>query len=157
MESPPREAWLVPTPVTGFHTLLTTVAALGPGAGAQGPLLLEWVCVVQRKTRRVTSATAGEMLEEQDQVSCRSIPTPVWGPHWTRCRIQDQRSSWEVTVSEKRALGLGPGAGGRSGRRGGSPVVQPPFSLRTLSCPNPWFPKVIGMLLLLLELSAVSD
>lgn len=106
VESPPSEAWSVSPAMTGFQVLLTTTAALGPGAqGLERRSCLNvcvCVCRVQRKTCRGHLVTAGDMLEVQDRAPCPPILILVWGPHWTRGRIRDQGCSWEVTVSENR-------------------------------------------------------
>lgn len=77
------------------------------------------VCVWSRERPcRGRLVTAGDMLEVQDCAPCPPTLILVWGPHWTGCRIRDQACSWEVTVSENRDRGLGPGAGGQLCRSG---------------------------------------
>lgn len=92
MESPPSEAWSVSPAVTGFHILLTTTAALGPGA--QGlercSCLNVCVCVVQRKTLQGTSGHSWRHAGGPGPCPCPPILTLAWGPHWTRRRIRDQ-------------------------------------------------------------------
>ena len=111
MQSPPSEAWSVSPNATGFHVLLTTTAALGPGA--QGPerrsclnacvCVCVCVCVWSReRSCRGRLVTPGDMLEVQDRAPLPTHPHPGLGPTLDETQDSGPGCSWGVSVSQSR-------------------------------------------------------